>query len=299
MAIIDPDGLFNGDRLAACSIPAQLHWTRLFLASDGFGRLEINYARIVGTAYPRFNPLPSETEIQSYIQEYSNNHLLFLFKADSRIWGQWDTKSEFLKRYKTAADRRSPAPPEPEFTNWKRSYRQDHKAFPKSFGNISEYFLHGGGVGVGVGVGKNICASDDARLSIPTQGNTPTSQEQAEKSDRVGDRGRRVSAPLRELTPEQERWFATWWEEYWLRKAKKDALQGLWETGQNPRAVRAGHGCNTRPKTRHAHQGTGRTAAPWRHVAERLERWTDEITHGGSTRPRYRTADDFYEEFKD
>ena len=56
MSIIDPSGLFGGDRLRRCSNVAQLHWPRLFLASDGFARLEMNYARIIGRAYPTFNP---------------------------------------------------------------------------------------------------------------------------------------------------------------------------------------------------------------------------------------------------
>jgi len=50
-------------------------WARLFLASDGFARLEINYARIIGKAYATFNPVPSETELQSFLQEYTKKQL--------------------------------------------------------------------------------------------------------------------------------------------------------------------------------------------------------------------------------
>ena len=42
MAIINPDGLFGGDRLRRCSNIVQLHWPRLYLAGDGFGRLELS-----------------------------------------------------------------------------------------------------------------------------------------------------------------------------------------------------------------------------------------------------------------
>jgi hypothetical protein len=158
VAVIDPVGLFSGDRLRRCSNAAQLHWPRLFLASDGYGRLEINYARIVGRAYPTFNPIPSEADLESFIQEYVNTFLLFPYEVGAQLWGQWDTRAELLPRYKTAADRRSPIPPEPAFSNWKQMYRTEQKAFPKSFGNISATFLHG--VGEGVGVGKNICSTD-------------------------------------------------------------------------------------------------------------------------------------------
>jgi hypothetical protein len=121
MAIIDPEGLFNGDRLRRCSNAAQLHWPRLFLASDGFARLEINYARIIGRACPTFKPYPTEAALQACLQEYANSYLLFLYEAGGALWGQWDTRKELLPRYKTAQDRRSPIPPEPGFTELKQT----------------------------------------------------------------------------------------------------------------------------------------------------------------------------------
>lgn len=224
MAIIDPMGLFNGDRLRRCSNTAQLHWPRLFLASDGFGRLEINYARMVGTVYPTFNPIPSETELQSFIQEYWKNFLLFIYEVDGRLWGQWDTRKEFLPRYKTAIDRRSPSPPEPAFTEWKKQYRQQSAVFPKCFKKISEAFQHGVGVGVGVGVGKNICASQtDARV-----GEFPSINDAAfETTEPNGTFAEKKAEPktptIRSMTPQQEAWFAEWWSEYWRHRGKKEA----------------------------------------------------------------------------
>lgn len=219
MAVIDPDGLFGGDRLRRCSNAAQLHWSRLFLASDGFARLEINYARIVGRTYPTFHPAPSETELQSWIQEYAKNYLLFLYAVDGQVWGQWDTRKELLPRYKKAADRRSPIPPEPAFTEWKKQYRSEITAFPKSFGKISETFLHG--VGVGVGVGKNNCASDDARVAavLPLD----VVHLGASRTDSVSSQPPRAASSTQALASQQEVWFAAWWAEYWHKRAKKTA----------------------------------------------------------------------------
>jgi hypothetical protein len=138
--IIDPSGLFNGDRLRRCTDVAQLHWPRLFLASNGFGRLEINYARIAGRAYGSFQRIPSETELQAILQEYIKACLLFPYTLDGQLWGAWDAKPECMPRYKTSDDRRSPIPPEPAFSGWKKAYRNDSKSFPKSFGKISEAF---------------------------------------------------------------------------------------------------------------------------------------------------------------
>src|SRR5581483_9249062 len=102
MAIINPEGLFGGDRLRRCSNDAQLHFCRLFLAANGLGRLEWNYHKIVPRAYGTFHPAPSEAELQTYLQEYVENYLLFPYRWDGQIWGQWDTPVEFLPRYKTA-----------------------------------------------------------------------------------------------------------------------------------------------------------------------------------------------------
>lgn len=158
MAIIDPEGLFNGDRLRRCSNVAQLHWPRLYLASDGFGRLELNYAKML-RAYPTFTPLPTEAELQAYLEEYATNFLLFVYQADGQLWGQWDTPDEFLPRYKTSSDRRSPIPPQNTFADWKRQYREQSRRLPKSFGNFSEGFqrdAYGGGVGGGEGIGGGV-----------------------------------------------------------------------------------------------------------------------------------------------
>jgi hypothetical protein len=199
MAIIDPDGFFGGDRLRRCSNAAQLHWPRLFLASDGFARLEINYARIIGRCYGTFNPIPSETEIQAWIAEYAKNYLLFLYEADGQVWGQWDTPSKLLKAYKIASDHRSPVPPEPAFTEWKHRYLEEKKALPKFFKNLPETFLHG--VGVGEGVGKNTCASGDARGVVSTSRKKATTT----------------------LSPEQAAWFQEWWSTYWRKKSRGTA----------------------------------------------------------------------------
>jgi hypothetical protein len=156
--ILDPDGIFHGNRWLQCSNAAQLHALRLFLASNGFARIEVNYARLVGRAYATFKPIPTEEELMGYVRELADAHLLFLFESSGQLWGAWDTRPELLPRYKTAADKRSPEPPEPDFTQWKNAYRAETKRLPKFFEKIPRFsrsssatFLHGGGVGKGVG----------------------------------------------------------------------------------------------------------------------------------------------------
>lgn len=191
MAIIDPDGLFNGERLKRCSIMARLYWPYFWLASNGFGRLEISYHRIVGRAFSTFEPPPSEGSVMSYLKEYADAHLLFIYECDGQLWGQWDAKENTLNKYKTASDRRSPAPPQKDWDEWVALYRSENKPsaitravffklsgeLPETIselsGNISEKFPQnsplGVGVGVGVGVGKELSSNNGTRTTEPDE----------------------------------------------------------------------------------------------------------------------------------
>lgn len=211
---------------------AQLHWPRLFLVSDGFARLEINYARIIGRAYSSFKQVPTEAELQALIREYADNYLLFLFEAGGsgwgQIWGQWDAKKDLTPRYKTALDRKSPIPPEPAFTEWKKKYAGESKAFPKSFGRVSEAFPR---VVVVVGVdveekSKNICASGDARStnSPPSINEPPFETTEPEgQFDLIPETPQGPS-----IREQQDAWFNRWWDEYfWLKKGRKAAMKAF------------------------------------------------------------------------
>lgn len=161
MAIIDPRGLYYGERLRKCSDSARLYWPYLFLAANGFGRLEINLRQIIEQIFIDFKNPPAEEGLADLFLEYRDNHLIFLYESSvGEIWGQWYCKQNCLPRFKTAADHRSPAPPEPEYSRWLSSYIPESKSLPKSseivrklLRNPSEIVRSGEGVGVGVGVG--------------------------------------------------------------------------------------------------------------------------------------------------
>lgn len=127
MAVIDANGLFGGDRIARLSDRAILHWPFFFLASNGFGRIEVNYAQLMAVPLRQFKSPPSQQDVAAMFREYHENHLAFLYRAESdagtTIWAQWWAKEGSLKVYKTAEDRRSPAPPEKAFEEWMDSYR--------------------------------------------------------------------------------------------------------------------------------------------------------------------------------
>jgi hypothetical protein len=163
MAIIDPDGLFNGDRFRLLSNQARLYWPYFFLASNGFGRLEINYHRIVAKAFSTFDPIPQESELMKHIRDYQGAYLLFVYESGGQLWGQWDCPEKLLKKFKTSADRSSPAPPVELMNQWKQSYQYEKKTikripetFQKLFGNVPEVIAEEFPLGVGVGVGEGV-----------------------------------------------------------------------------------------------------------------------------------------------
>lgn len=154
MAIIIAEGLFNGRRLRACSDKARLLWPYLFLASNGFGRLEIDYEFILRNFFVDFRNFPKPNEFFGIIREYHDNGLMFLYE-NGAVWGQWDCKSGSLPRYQTAKDRKSPAPDKIAFEEWKKAYALKTNILPK----ISEIFGKfplgiGDGIGIGEGVGE-------------------------------------------------------------------------------------------------------------------------------------------------
>ncbi len=195
MSIIDPDGLFNGERLRQCSNIARLYWPYFFLASNGHGRLEIDYHRLVAKAFSSFKPVPTEVDLMACIREYFESHLIFLYRAgNGGLWGQWDCRSQLLNKYKTAADNRSPTPPESEFSAWKESYKNGNKSIPASLRDISEVFPKAShevpeqfpqslpsGIGNGVGGGKKSTSEpriSDRRRETPVNQAEPSEEAQ-------------------------------------------------------------------------------------------------------------------------
>lgn len=122
MAIIDPAGLFQGDRLSRCSDEAQLYWPRYYLASNSIARLELNYDNLCSTAFKSLRTRPTREQFAAHIREYNENYLLFIYQSKGSVWGQWATDKRNLPRFSTRDARRSPAPPEQEFAKWCDEY---------------------------------------------------------------------------------------------------------------------------------------------------------------------------------
>jgi hypothetical protein len=177
MAIIDQEGLFKGKRLRKCSAPARWRWPYLFLLSNGYARIELDYECIADEFSSFRESAPTPDELRETFAEFRANHLLYVYKVNDQEWGQWDTRRSLLKEYKTAADKASPAPTEPEYRSWlieqhgndwiefhwnkdlapgtdsPKTLPNVDQTLPKVFEQIEEVPC---GVGVGVGVGSGV-----------------------------------------------------------------------------------------------------------------------------------------------
>jgi hypothetical protein len=185
VAIIDAVGLFNGKRLRRCSARARFLWPYFYLLSNRFGRIEFDFETIAFNFASFGGDAPTSEDIGECFAEYERHHLILTYEADGQLWGQWDTRRTHLSKFKTVADRQSPAPPEPAYTDWLRErHRDDWPAYhctegisgdsnesepnpqlsqnsPNSFAKVSQKLLNSApsltpdfGLGIGDGVGK-------------------------------------------------------------------------------------------------------------------------------------------------
>ncbi len=145
--MIDADGLFGGERLAACSDLAQLFWPRLYLASNGYARLELSFAELSRRIFSSFKSAPTENDLWTVVEEYVMNYLAVVYQVDGGSWWlQFITSEKFLPRYKTTRDERSPAPPpalvekqREGYIAWKKSKSLPNQRFQKFAENSGDF----------------------------------------------------------------------------------------------------------------------------------------------------------------
>lgn len=161
MAIIDPEGLFSGERLAACSDLAQLYWPRFFLAANSCGRIELSYKSLVSRVFGNFSNVPESAKLWDIFREYDKNYLAILYQTDGGTWWcQFVTSEKFLPKYKKTRDELSPTPfPEQldahreGYIEWKKSKSFQNQSFQKVPPSFSSEGV-GIGIGEGIGIGK-------------------------------------------------------------------------------------------------------------------------------------------------
>ena len=125
------DRLWKSDKLAGCSMPAQLHYPRLYLLCDDWACFEIDVFIIRGEVYPKM-PKISVKQIEGWLKEYSDSGLLFRWFIGSSEYGYW-TGSETV-RLMSPSRRHKRKTPEPN-TNEHDAYLQNYKETTESLQN--------------------------------------------------------------------------------------------------------------------------------------------------------------------
>lgn len=138
MPIIRPSGLLAGERIAQLSDTAKLYWSFLYAASNGYGRFELDYSKIIDSAFRHFQQKPSQEVIRELIREYRDKHLLFIYKANGRLWCAWDDAAH--QQYFNSKDKASPTPPEPAFSEWRNQYRKNKERLTNQLTELEREF---------------------------------------------------------------------------------------------------------------------------------------------------------------
>jgi hypothetical protein len=174
MAIIDPAGLFHGERLGACSDQAKLLWPWLFVAANGNARLELSYRAIVAECFSGFAEPPSEQQLWTVFEELAANYLVILYEVEGTWWAQFDTSEKYLPRYKTKRDEESPAPARDArerhragYLEWKKAKSIQNQHFQKFSESSINLPKISNGIGGGDGDGGGEGHARDARKEPP------------------------------------------------------------------------------------------------------------------------------------
>lgn len=241
MAIIDPEGLYGGERLRSCSSQARLLWPYFFLLCNGFGRFELDLDRIIARAFITFDPVPSRKELEDCLREYIDTYLLFTYRVDGRMWGQWDVPAGTLPRYQNRGDLKSPSPPDAAFSQWRGEY-QAKKTLGNAFLSKSAVSTlktsfstlktpisthrEGIGEGIDVGVGKHhsSAAARPEDLTEPPSLETVITPQQPENALAPAVHGKAKNPSITEFETLQNEWFELeFWPAYWRKVDKAEA----------------------------------------------------------------------------
>jgi hypothetical protein len=133
MPMLSPSGLFQGQRLGACSDRVQDRWHRYYCAADSFGRIEGDFDAVRHRCFMLYKQPPPVDEIVADFKELVANFLLIPYHAAGRLWFQFATDPRFLPPYKTVADKQKPEPSEATLTAFEEGYAKWRKDREQSF----------------------------------------------------------------------------------------------------------------------------------------------------------------------
>lgn len=151
------DRLWDSDKLAACSVKAQLHYPRIYLLCDDWACFEIDVVSIRKTVYKKMQGV-KEPDIYGWLKEYMEHGLLFVWAIGHNEYGYWTGPEEGrLPSPSRRHKRKTPEPPIEELSAYLQKHEKTTKAYrltTKAYNGLHTPSVKGLGLGIGLGIGK-------------------------------------------------------------------------------------------------------------------------------------------------
>src|ERR1039457_3460790 len=133
MPIFDAKGMLKGRRLRKLTPVAHALWPFIFsMASEHYARLEADSDLIVDELghlrellgeQEDTGPTPVEA-LGLILKEFEANNLCFGYEVKGVRWVVFDKPNKLRRTFKTTQDNETPAPPEPNYTDWLKSFHE-------------------------------------------------------------------------------------------------------------------------------------------------------------------------------
>lgn len=132
------DRIWGSDKLAACSIKAQLHYPRIYLVCDDWACFEIDVVAIHRQVYPKM-PSVKESDVFGWLKEFMDNGLLFVWSEGHNEYGYWTGREEGRLHAPTRRHkRRTPEPPADALASYQLKYEQATRAYKLTTSSLQE-----------------------------------------------------------------------------------------------------------------------------------------------------------------
>ncbi len=117
------DSVWRSEKLGRCSDVAHVHYHNIYLLCDDYACFEIDVRHIINTCYESYKKKPKTEVIESWLNEYELNGLLFVWHEDGKAFGYFTGKEEDrLPSPSRRHKRRTPEPPQKELASYLQTY---------------------------------------------------------------------------------------------------------------------------------------------------------------------------------
>ena len=123
--LFDSTGMFKGKRLRALDTQSRYLYPYILMLTDLYGRIELGEEAICEEFISFKDETLTPSKMKQVFDSFEQNSLCFIYEAKRSRWAQFDTPLDMRREYPSVDDCRSPAPPEPAYTEWLQSIHDE------------------------------------------------------------------------------------------------------------------------------------------------------------------------------